>query len=281
MSASSISGSVTGQFLNFTSIDGRRARRQAWLPEAERLRDEGKTYAQIASAVGKSYSSVAIALGGMGYKNQPPSWQAEAMSMLRDGATLADAARKFGVTRERVRQVANRMRVESKRCHATIRRRDAEIITMIDRGIPGRNIAAHFGMSEYQIYAREQRVRPGEHAKRNRAKRISELEPALSRARAGESYLKAADGDKSLAHRVMWAMRAEGVRREVCRWFPEEKRQVRLAYIRAGCRDGETWKAISARISAIEKKPVSVESIYGVARKYCPEVFLLRRARRA
>jgi len=274
----SVSGRSTGQFLNFTSIDGRRARRQAWLPEAERLRDEGKTYAQIASAVGKSYSSVAIALGGMGYKNQPPSWQAEAMSMLRDGATLADAARKFGVTRERVRQVASRMRVESRLCHATIRRRDAEIIAMIDRGIPGGDIAAHFGISERQIYIRERRVRPGEYAKRNRAKRISELEPALARARAGESYLKAADGDKSLAHRVMRAMRAEGVGRETGRWFSEEKRQARLAYIRAGRRDGDTWGEIAARVSALEGKPVSAKNLRLIANKWCPEVFLLRQS---
>lgn len=277
----SVSGCVTGQFLNFTSTDGRRARRQAWLPEAERLFAEGRTYAQIAAALGKSYKTIAIVFGGRARNKIPRAWHVEAMAMLREGATLTDAARKFGVTRERVRQVASRMRVESKLCHATISRRDAEIIAMIDSGIPGRDIAAHFGISEYQIYAREQRVRPGEYAKRNRAKRISKLGSALARARAGESYIKAADGDKSLAHRIMRAMQAEGVRREVWRWFPEEKRQVRLAYIRAGCRDGETWKAIAARISAIEKKPVSVGSIYGVARKYCPEVFLLRRARRA
>lgn len=273
MSMSSISGYATGQFQQFPIADGRRERRQAWLPEAERLFAEGRTYVQIAATLGKSYGTIASVFGGRARNKTPRAWHVEAMALLREGATLADAAKKFGVTRERVRQVATRMRVESKRCRATVSRRNKKIIEMIDHGVSVDEIAAQFAISRQSIYVREQRVRPGEYAKRNRAKRLSELEPALARARAGESYMKAADGDRSLANRIMWVMQNEGVRREVGRWFPKEKRQIRLAYIRAGRRDGDTWKAIAAHISEVEKKLVSATVIYATARKYCPEVF--------
>ncbi len=283
MSDYTLSGTATGQFQAISSVHIAGARPRRWHDEARELRAQGLTYREIGQRVGKSTAGVHRYLNRdpnaetVSHVRAKASWRAAAMDMLRAGYTLQETGDKFGVTRERVRQIAAEEGVESIRCRAVANREAAAIADLIDEGMTVAEIAAHTGRAAGKVRRIGSSRRPDRLVANAFRRRLDELESYLERVRGGESYRSAAGRNHSIAAKIHHVMKKQGVSRPIGRWFPEELRQKRLAFIRAGRRDGDSWAVIAKKISTAEGKRVTVASATAYAKKHCPEVFTLAR----
>lgn len=172
-----------------------------------------------------------------------------AMAMLRAGHTLAEVANKYGVTRQRIHQIAARHGVESPfSTKATVRRR-AEMREMILAGEPDDKIAQHFGLVPRTVMAmrRSLGLSRTEELRKTR-------EPVIERAKqaveAGMSVYAIARELGRHPQTLIYHLDKLGVKSTApSRWRDISYRFTLIPQMRA---EGRSWREINARVSEID-----------------------------
>ncbi len=190
---------------------------------------------------------------------------AEIMASFAAGDTLDAIGKRFGITRERVRQIAARHNVKPRRELASEARK--QIVAQIAaRNMSANEAAAEFGYSVEGIHhlCREYGVAL-------RVKTPLYMSPEIAalaeRVRAGESLRSASGGNHALASRLREYCQRMGIPCAHGRWRDFGPRASIVETLR---RQGQSWDVISAAVSAVELIPIKTACLQKWAYTHMP-----------
>lgn len=189
----------------------------------------------------------------------------EAMRLLATGMTLQAVGKIFGVSRERIRQVARKFGVHYPTERRQVEDRDGKILIQIAAGKKTCvQIADEFGVCPVTVrkIAREAGFKPHE-ISRNRE--IEKYWPLLRRVRDGESFYSVAGGNHVLHVRLMRLAKHIGV---VSVHGRRHDFSARGEIIRDGIDRGLSLEEIRAKVEEAEGKPIRANSIVAWAQSH-------------
>ncbi len=200
-------------------------------------------------------------------KMAPTFDHAEAMAMLGEGRTLEEVGQHFGVSRQRVRQIAKRHGVRSVRCRANLSERDEVIENMILSGASDAEISSAYGLTVSRVLQirRSLGFRPFKTDERARA-----MAPYVEMVRQGRSITSVEREFGLGVHKLAAACKNAGVRSRAHSRHSDLSH--RIPIIRELLRAGATWATITNALAHKEGRRPSVGSVYGWAHRNLPEL---------
>jgi len=188
--------------------------------------------------------------------------------LIKNGRSYADIGAQFGISREWVRQIAEKYNLGGGR-KASHKRRDA-FLARVRETKDVLKAAAEFGYGAYTARAYARSAGLGE-AQISRARRNEMLAPLVERVRNGESIRQAAGCDHLLAISLGTRCRELGVKSSfLSRW--RDISPHRGPIIREGAPLGLSWKEIASKVSEAEKRHTGAEAIRLWAARHIPDL---------
>lgn len=191
----------------------------------------------------------------------------EAMRMLAEGRTLKEVGDRFGVTRERVRQVAQKAGVRSIQCRANVEEKNLEIERLVSEGLSDEDIASQVDLSA--AYVAAERVKLGFKPFKT-ARREAEMAPFVEMVRHGRSMTSVAREFGVSLGKLQTACGNAGVRsRARSRHSDLSGREVLVRSLRGS---GMTWHDVGLEVLKAEGRVGWPQAIYTWAQRHCPDL---------
>lgn len=253
-------------------------------PILQQMANEGLSRKEAAKLLGVRYQVFSSLVAGIGVEwlklgGRPADLNRRAaiLALYDAGETLEAIGDRFGVTRERVRQIVKKSgrkprRRQAEECRERLAKRLVEM-----HGASAAEAANALGVSVESVrYLAKQEVVKFIH-------RNSDVEATLAalaeRIKAGESIRHAAITGGVSSSTLQYYCRQHGISSPVpTRWTVSERRP---EIIRSGREAGKTWAEIAADIASVEGTRGCVPgSIVNWAAKYCPDTLQIKPPRK-
>ena len=183
---------------------------------------------------------------------------------LRSGKTQAEVARHFGVTRQRVQQVAKKIGLTDAH-QADIKRRRVAVVAYFRAGHSVAQCASQFGASEQtvRLHLRD----GGVNLKAENARRTcADIVPLIEVVRQGASISAAVTArfgylDRSAAEKLSVACERAGVVSVYRTFVRNGTFHARRSIVAKGLRAGKSWATMAREVTVAEGSPVSPRSL--------------------
>jgi hypothetical protein len=143
-------------------------------------------------------------------RRRTPDRSGDLKALLDEGLTYAEIGERYGLTRQRIHQLAAEAGIHGSRSRAATPARNRRFIALLHEGMSLTDAGRAVRVSP--TYASELACRLGFSVKaRDHAEQIRQLMPLIERVRAGESYNHVAGGQHALAERLRQYCRELGI----------------------------------------------------------------------
>lgn len=198
-----------------------------------------------------------------GLRSEFANRNAEIANLFDSGETLEAIGKRFGLTRERVRQIARRLNMETRSSLAAARRKGVADAVRA-RNLSTKEAAAEFGYSESAIIqiCRSFKVTPRAKTPLYKSDMINAL---ADRVRAGESIHAVSEGIRGIESLVRRNCNDAGIEMKYGRWRDFSGRE---AIIRALRKQRIEWNAIAEAVANLEGVKVLPQAVKAWATRH-------------